>query len=168
MCRCSGIRLQAIGKDGPSVPAQTLTPERMRKHPNFVRSIIRRIAAALLIVALPSGASGLCAGWVPTPEARMACCMDESNCPMHKSGLADPVTTGISQAEADSCCAMSEGGDSAPSTSGFVPVVTLSPVVGPPFEPPSSVRPPFDVRFGHAPLPGTHVPKHVLLSVFLI
>jgi hypothetical protein len=93
--------------------------------------------------------------------------MDESNCPMHR-GATDGSTAGITQAEADSCCAMSEGDDSAPSTSAFVPVIALGPVVGPAHDLVLSIHPPFDARYAQVPLPGSPVPRHLLLSVFLI
>ena len=140
---------------------------RQRAHPIHVPLLIRRIAALALITFLSGGGSGLCAGWEGTAEARMACCTEGGTCPMHTSS-ADGMTEVVTQAEADSCCASSEGDDATPSSPAFVLAVALTPSLGPlAMEPPpgllhlnawrTSVRP-----------PGSHVPRHVLLAVFLI
>jgi hypothetical protein len=103
---------------------------------------------------------------MPTAEARMACCSEDGDCPMHKAGEHGGVQT-LSQAEADRCCAASETDESAPTASTFnlsislAPVQTVVQLVEPPLVP-------FEARRTLAPLPRTSVPTHVLLSVFLV
>lgn len=131
--------------------------------------LARRIAATALIVFLAAGGFGVCAGWAATPEARMACCADGGACPMHTSPDRGASATGVvSQAEADSCCAASERDDSTPSTSGFVPLVSLGPVVSPVPVVVPETNALFDAWRAPVPLSGSHVPTHLLLSVFLI
>jgi hypothetical protein len=129
----------------------------------------RRLSAALLTLALAAGQAGVCAGWMPTAEARMACCSDEGPCPMHKSGSRDDGSKRVvTQAEADGCCAASERDDSAPSPSSAAFFVTLAVVVSPVSallpEPQSHA----DISRASVPIPTPHVPKHLLLSVFLV
>ena len=140
-------------------------------HSSDVVSFIRRASVLAVTLSLVLGNVALCAGWATTPEARMACCADGVACPMHPrrtSGRDDPEP--ISQAKADSCCALSEGqssGSSEPTS-----VVTLRPaVVGPPVLLAGST-PSLTVHYyawgsdrGRRTGP---VPKYVLLSVFLV
>jgi hypothetical protein len=111
----------------------------------------------------------VCAGWMATPEARMACCADGEACPMHKSDSTNSASTQrVSQAEADSCCAASEDDQSSQSSSTFASTISFA-VLGTPSPLPTAS----DVATRAAgrdavPLPPSHVPKHVLLSVFLV
>jgi hypothetical protein len=126
----------------------------------------RRVSALLLTLALASSNVALCAGWMRTAEERMACCSDRGACPMHK-GDEGGAARAISQAEADSCCAASETDESTPTASTLNLSISLAPVqiafrlVEPPL-----VR--FEARRTLAPVPSSSVPKHVLLSVFLV
>lgn len=128
----------------------------------------RRLSAVLLTVALAAGQAGVCAGWMASPEARMACCSDDGSCPMHKPESEDGSARVVTQAEADRCCAASEQDDSAPSPAGPAFVVTLaialSPVPALLPEPESHAS----ISRASLPRPPAHVPKHVLLSVFLV
>ena len=88
---------------------------------------------------------------------------------MHKSeSQAGGSTRVVSQAEADRCCAASEQDDSAPSPSNLVFSVTLAVVLRPvPVlipEPDAHV----DIWRASVPIPAARVPKHLLLSVFLV
>lgn len=128
-----------------------------------------RLAVVFLTLALAAGQAGVCAGWLPTPEARMACCSEDGPCPMHKSDSEDDGSRRVSsQAEADRCCAASERDDSTPSPTapGFsltLPLVLRAvPSLLPEPEPHS------DVWRASVPIPTAHVPRHVLLSVFLV
>jgi predicted carbohydrate-binding protein with CBM5 and CBM33 domain len=116
----------------------------------------RRLSVVLLTLALAAGQAGVCAGWMATPEARMACCSE------------DGQTRIVTQAEADRCCAASEREDSAPSPAGpgiFVTLaVALSPIPGLLPAPEAHA----DIWRASVPIPTGHVPKHVLLSVFLV
>jgi hypothetical protein len=88
---------------------------------------------------------------------------------MHKSESDDDGTTRVvTQADADRCCAASEQDDSAPSPSSVAFPVTLSVVLGP-----ASVLIPepeahADLWRASVPVPTAHLPKHLLLSVFLV
>ena len=130
--------------------------------------VFHRLASVALSLVLLAGNAAICAGWAATPEARMACCADE-NCPMHKGGESSKSERVISQAQADACCAVSEGQQSNQSTPTFVTVIS-SPVLGVgvvvPMPAPALVL--SDSWRTVAPIPIAHVPKHVLLSVFLV
>jgi len=83
----------------------------------------------------------------------------------HKAGSARVLT----QAEADSCCASSEREESSPSTPTLGAAISIA-VLGPGILLPANV--PALVLSDDwrtvSPLPTTPVPKHVLLSVFLV
>ena len=132
--------------------------------------LVQRLAALALTFALIGGNAAICAGWMPTPEARMACCADGGECPMpkgdsHHSGSARALT----QAQADSCCASSERQDSNQSSPTFVAAITAA-VLGVGIVVPASVPALVlsDAWRTSAPIPIASVPKHVLLSVFLV
>ena len=132
--------------------------------------LAQRLAVLALTFGLIAGNAEMCAGWLATPEARMACCADESECPMHKGDShnpsSDPVLT---QAQADSCCASAEGQNSNQSSPSFVTAITAAVlgvgVVLPANVPALVLR---DAWRTSAPIPLAPVPKHVLLSVFLV
>jgi len=137
------------------------------EHPIAVVGLVRRLAAVALTFALVAGNAAMCAGWKATPEARMACCADGVECPMHKghshrSGSERVLT----QAQADSCCASSEGKNSNLFSPTFVAAITA--VLGDGIILPAIV--PALILSGRisAPIPVEPVPKHVLLSVFLV
>lgn len=99
----------------------------------------------------------------------MACCSEDAGCPMHKddSGSPGPSRT-LTQAQADACCASSER---EPNQSGPTVIVAISnTVLGSGSVLPATV--PTLVLSDRwrisAPLPAAPVPKHVLLSVFLV
>jgi len=125
-----------------------------------------RLSAVLLTLALATGQVGVCAGWLPTPEARMACCADENTCPMHASEHSGSTRV-LTQAEADRCCALSEQDDSEPSSASLVSV-PLAFALGPaPAVIPAS-QSHADIWRVSVPTSTAHVPKHILLSVFLV
>jgi hypothetical protein len=83
----------------------------------------------------------------------------------HRSGPERVLT----QAQADSCCALSEGENSNQSSPTFVAVITAA-VLGAGIVLPVNV-PAFVLSDGwrtSAPIPVWPVPKHLLLSVFLL
>jgi hypothetical protein len=131
--------------------------------------LVRRISTVLVTLALAAGNVGLCAGWMPTAEARMACCAENDSCPMHKSdSSAGDEMRVVSQADADRCCASSSTDDSAPSPAAFALTSPLAIVTSPvPFVLP---QPQTYHQFWRSLVPGppTDVPRHVLLSVFLV
>ena len=117
-----------------------------------------------------AGNAGICAGWVATPEARMACCSESGECRMHKG---DSQSSGsarvLTQAQADSCCASSERKNSDQSNPSFVTAITAAVLgVGVVLRAnvPSLVL--SDAWRTSVPIPIAPVRKHVLLSVFLV
>jgi hypothetical protein len=133
--------------------------------------LVHRLSAVLLCFGLVAGNAAVCAGWAATPEARMACCADGRDCPMHKDKSDDSGSGRVlTQLEADSCCAASEReNSSSPSTPTFVVAISFA-VLGAgvvlPLSVPSLVL--SDNWRTFSPLPTTPVAKHVLLSVFLV
>ena len=136
-------------------------------HSVSVTGTLRRAATVLL--ALSVGTAGVieCAGWVASSEARMICCAS-GECPMHRLPEHAGAHHAMTQAQADGCCALSQGDRSTPR----VPVGSFATaLVGglvaarEPLAVPSVSR---DAWRAHLPLPGGRVPRHVLLSVFLI
>ena len=140
-------------------------------HPTVVDLLFRRTAALVVVITLGAAGWAECAGWQGTPEARMACCLGSADCPMHGSTESGAGSKRVlTQAQADSCCAASDTNDSTQSRGTFSvslstalvtsTLTTLAPIVAPPAS--------FEAWRTHVPLPVGQVPKHVLLSVFLI
>lgn len=130
--------------------------------------LARRIGAIALVLFISGGDAALCAGWEMTAEARMACCVSGA-CAMHQSDQhgSAPADT-VSQAEADSCCVASESADPTPTSPVFamvlpsaIPVQQLFAFVSPLILMADTAREPI-------PLSGSLVPRHLLLSLFLI
>ena len=128
---------------------------------------LKRAIASVAALIITAGSWAECAGWQATPEARMACCVEGDACPMHKSEGSDS-TASVSQAEADSCCAASTQDDSTPSSPNVVPTAPLAAVPNPILLVAPPTRASLDFWRALSPLPGAQVPKHLLLSVFLI
>jgi hypothetical protein len=99
----------------------------------------------------------------------MACC-EGGECPMHKG---DSHSLGservLTQAQADNCCASSERENSNQSNPSFVPAITAA-VLGVGVVLPANIPALVlsDAWRTSAPIPVAPVPKHVLLSVFLV
>jgi len=135
-----------------------------------VLRFVRRLAALALTYGLFAGNAAICAGWLPTPEARMACCADGGECSTHKG---DSHRSGsgraLTQAQADSCCASSERENSNQSNPSLVPAITAA-VLGVGVVLPANVPALVlsDAWRTSAPLPVAPVPKHLLLSIFLV
>jgi hypothetical protein len=179
---CAGSRQRGLPADLPQLRGQPQKVERLgiRKgpfdtswlveHPKEVVRLVRRLAALALTIGLVAGNAAICAGWMPTPEARMACCADGAECPMHKG---DSHRSGsgrvLTQAQADSCCASAEGRRSNQSNPSFVTAITAA-VLGVGVVLPANVPAVVssDAWRTSAPIPIAPVPKHVLLSVFLV
>ena len=129
----------------------------------------KRFAAIAAVLTLCVGNLAVCAGWRATPEARMACCQDEATCPMHQSGgHGSESRHQVTQAQADTCCAGSERNESSTTRTAFVSagIVALVPATVPLVVIPSV--PALDEWRALVPLRVSPVPKHLLLSVFLV
>jgi hypothetical protein len=140
------------------------------EHPREVVRLVHRLAAFALTLGLMAGNAAVCAGWMPTPEARMACCADGVECPMHKGDSHSPGSARVlTQAQADSCCASAEGQNSNQSNPSFVTAITAA-VLGVGVVLPANIPALVlsDAWRTSAPIPVAPVPKHVLLSVFLV
>ncbi len=122
-----------------------------------------------MILVLATSNLAVCAGWLATPEARMACCTEGGSCPMHKAGSHDASAQRVvTQAEADTCCAASEQHDSAPSSQIFSLSVALAVHPSPnPFVSASATAQPATWR-QVVPVPGARLPKYLRLSVLLV
>lgn len=129
-----------------------------------------RPLAVLVLLFLASGSmAGVCAGWQGSAEARLACCQDEAHCPMHATKERGPAPdTSVSQVDADRCCASAERGAATPSSSAYAAGTTLAvsagpiPAVGP------DVAVFRETPVSRVPIDLSPVPRHLLLSVFLI
>ena len=135
-----------------------------------VLTLARRLRAIGLILALATGNAAVCAGWAPTPEARMSCCSKGGECPMHKEGAHQSDGSDlVTQAQADSCCAASERDQSNQPSPTFVVVISgavLGPgVIVPAMTPALALS---EAWRTVAPVPLAPVPRHLLLSVFLV
>ena len=146
-----------------------MTRQATLQHSSNVIALSRRLAALVLALSFSAGHLAECSGWQATGEARMACCVEGVACPMHKSDSTDS-TLGrvVTQADADSCCAASEGDHSTPSVSSFglTVAVAIVPVTLPAIEAVISSRPASWRTV--VPPPADSVPRHLLLSVFLV
>jgi len=133
-----------------------------------VRSLITRVAAAVVLIALPLSAWSQCAGWQSTAEARMACCAQQDQCPMH-SQTRSATHERVTQTQADTCCAHSERSPSTPSSSSHLfSSATLALVATPASVVLPDLAPLRDVWRASVPIGVSPVPRHLLLSVFLV
>jgi hypothetical protein len=132
--------------------------------------VINRLLALALGLLLVGGNGAVCEGLVPTPEARMACCAESADCPMHQGGSRHAGSgRTLTQAQADACCTASKHDQSNRSNSTFVAAIS-SAVLGSGVVVPAVV-PPLVLSDGWktaTPVPIAPVPRHVLLSVFLV
>ena len=131
-------------------------------------TLARRLSTLALAVVLSVGQGALCAGWMPTPEARMACCSGDGTCPMHGSASDVRSKWAVSQAEADRCCAAAERETPTPGASAFAPSIGLAVVPSViPLVAPLGPTPRGPWR-EHVPDPVTRLPRHLLLSVLIV
>jgi hypothetical protein len=135
-------------------------------HPRNVRSVLRRVAWVVCLLAFAQSAAAQCAGWQTTPDARRACCQDGA-CPLHHHEDSTSRTQ-VTQAAADDCCAQSQRRESSPSGSVFATTITSAVLQSAPpvvlsLAPAMPLGAPWET-----PSPPTHVPKHLLLSVLVV
>ena len=132
--------------------------------------LVQRLFALALTLPLMAGNAAVCAGWMPSPEARLACCSEGGACPMHKGDSHGAGSTSvITQVQADNCCASSERENSSQPNPTFVAAISDA-VLGRGVVIPASV-PALVLSDGWRPAAPTLVgpiPRHVLLSVFLV
>lgn len=134
-----------------------------------MKPFLTRAVAVTTLLIVGTGGWAECAGWQATPEARMACCVEGDACPMHKSAASGSNSTAsVSQTEADRCCAASESDNSTPPASSLAMTVPPAPLAAELFAFVPSPAVPRDFWRESVPLAGSQVPRHLLLSVFLI
>ena len=99
----------------------------------------------------------------------MECCTKGTDCPMHKSeSHGSDAMHSVTQAQADTCCAASSNRTQSPTG---VAIFTLSNAVALPAVVSLVVpiaAPALEEWRALVPLPRSRVPKHLLLSVFLV
>ena len=102
------------------------------EHPRDVSNLVRRLASFVAVLALSAGNLAACTAWDSTPEARMTCCAADPDCPLRDAtSPGSSATSVVSQSQADSCCAVSEGHQSGTQVPAFVPSATLALASGP-------------------------------------
>jgi hypothetical protein len=139
----------------------------VRHHYRNVLTLARTVAVALIAVS-SGGPVAICAGWQATPEARMACCLEGVECPMHPAeDDGGTHTRAVTQADADRCCAASEQDDASPTAKALVAVVA-QPVVTDSILLPAPATADAPALYRRPPDRVFDVPRNVLLSVFLI
>jgi len=130
--------------------------------------LVRSTAVLLLGLATAAGSFAVCDGWKASPEARMACCADGLECPMHPGERGDSASLhSVSQSAADACCAASEREDGPPSGVFAMAPLPLTLV---------ATIPAFDLQAPWVPIsahvewppPAQAVARHLLLSVILV
>ena len=98
----------------------------------------------------------------------MACCSEDAQCSMHETEAHHGAgRSALSQAEADGCCALSQGHHSPPPVTPAAFPVTLS-LASPQASVVVQAQESIDLWRAQLPTPSTAVPRHLLLSVFLI
>ena len=132
-------------------------------------TVFPRVLALALGLLLGAGNVFACEDLAATPEARMACCTEGGDCPMHQGESSHRSGRTLTQGQADACCTVS-GRDQSDQTSPSALAVISSAVLGSGV----IVRAPVphlilsDGWRTAAPIPMAPVLRHVLLSVFLV
>ena len=131
-----------------------------------MRLLPKRLAAVICLLAFAESAWAQCAGWQTTPEARMQCC-ESGACPLHHRDRGGPGSH-VTQGAADDCCAQSGRHESTPSGTVFASTMALAVVQSLSTVVVTLARTtPLSAPW-ETPSPPAHVPRHVLLSVFLV
>jgi hypothetical protein len=131
-------------------------------------TILHRVLALAFGLLLGGGYVFACEDLAATPEARMACCADGGDCPMHQGESSHRSGRTLTQAQADACCTMS-GRDQSNQASPSALAAVSGAVLGNGIIVPASV-PMLVLSDGWrtaSPLPTAQVPRHLLLSVLL-
>jgi hypothetical protein len=127
-----------------------------------------RLAAIAVLIVLSTSAWAQCAGWQSTAEARMECCAQEEQCPMHAATGGSISHKLVTQTDADTCCALSGRAPSTPSSPSQVTPVVLAAVSTPAAVVLPDLTPLPDRWQALVPITVIPVPRHLLLSVFLV
>ena len=129
----------------------------------------QRFAALSIIIAMILGSPATCAGWAQSANERRACCVEETGCPMGETPVRHSHgSEGVTQAQADACCAATESRKSSPIAPQFTSIgsVSLAPgglslVVASPAALVLTAR-------STPERPPGSIPRHLLLSVLIV
>ena len=135
-------------------------------HPTYVTWALKHAAILVLALATAAGHLAECGGWQGTPEARMACCTQGVECPMHGRDDDGNANHQMSQAAADACCASSENQDATSSTHYALPAADALSVETFPALALSAWEP--APVLAESPPPPRSISRHLFLSVFLV
>jgi hypothetical protein len=131
--------------------------------------LARRVATVAALLTLCVGNLAVCAGWQATAEARMACCMNGTSCPMHESeSRGSGLERTVSQVDADNCCAAASNRTQSSAASSLFALsdTRALPAISPNVVPVVVLA--LQQWRALVPLPVSPVPKHLLLSVLLV
>jgi hypothetical protein len=135
-------------------------------HPTYVAWALKHAAILVLALATAAGNLAACGGWQLTPEARMACCTEGAECPMHRRDGDRGASQQMSQAAADACCASSEDQDATSSANYVLAAAEALSVETFPALALSAWEP--ALVLAESPPPPRSISRHLFLSVFLI
>jgi hypothetical protein len=128
--------------------------------------VSRGLMALCMVAAISTVNLAVCAGWAPTPEARISCCTGEG-CPMHKTGGSQRLV--VTQADADKCCALSEDTHRSSSLPTYAPglssLASALPLAG---RVNVTAVPHGDITPMSVPVRAASTARYVLLSIFLV
>ena len=129
----------------------------------------RRLAAALVVLALVGAGVAPCAGWESTAEARHDCCV-EGQCPdqVESGSHSGSHPGGVTQAQADQCCAASEQQNQQRSAQFAGTTFLLLPPVQRVIVAAADFRPPERTDSFAGPVLSPPARLHLLYSVFLV
>ena len=128
-----------------------------------------RLTAALLVFALFGVSVAPCAGWEFTAKARHDCCV-EGQCPdqIEATGHAGGHSGGVTQAQADQCCANSEQQNQQRMAQFAGPTFLLLPPSENVVLTAEDLRPPEHLDLDVIPVLSPPARLHLLYSVFLV
>jgi hypothetical protein len=144
-----------------------LTPGTRSRILLSVSSVMRRACSFVLLLALFVPAAVECAGWKPTAEARKACCA-AGLCAKENARTAAGSTPRVSQADADDCCAAAETRESGPSSPAHASLMTAAVLQLVALPGAMQLAPVARWSERTDPRQPSAVPRHLLLSVFLV
>lgn len=128
-------------------------------------TLSRRLPALILVLALAADHAVVCASWMAMRNARP----EASACPMHQSDTPVESASGsVTPSAAARCCVASAPDGQAPLPSVVVSA-SRGAAVGPvPVAPLPEVRHHRSEWRLRLPVPDSHVPRHLLLSVLVV
>jgi hypothetical protein len=135
----------------------------------FEALMASRLTAALLVFALVGVSAAPCAGWESTAKARHDCCV-EGQCPdqIEAESHSGSHPGGVTQAQADQCCANSEQQNQQRSAQFAGATFLLLPPLESVVIAAADITPPEQSDPSAVPVPSPPGRLHLLYSVFLV